>query len=97
MVMFPEGTRSASRTMGQFHGAAFRLALQCGAPLVPVCLTGNENIPRKGSLKLVPGHIRVRRLDPPRPEEVLGMTPFKLKNRVRAIIAEETARMEAGL
>ena len=59
IIFFPEGTRSASRTMGSFHGAAFRLALESKAAVVPLCITGNENIPPKGSLLLRPGTIRV--------------------------------------
>ncbi len=94
LVVFPEGTRSASRKMGPFHGAAFRLAQQCRTPLVPVCLTGNESIPRKGSLKLSPGRIRIRQLRALQPEAFEGMSPFALKKRVHGIIAEETARME---
>lgn len=94
LVVFPEGTRSASRAMGQFHGAAFRLALQSGVPVVPVCLTGTENIPRKGSPMLSPGHIRIRMLPPVRPQEFQDQGPFKLKNHVRSVIAEECDRME---
>ena len=50
IIFFPEGTRSASRTMGNFHGAAFRLALESKAAVVPLCISGNEDIPPKGSL-----------------------------------------------
>ena len=69
--------------------------MQCGVPLVPVCLTGTEKTPRKGTLKLLPSHIKIRRLEPLRPEEFQGMGPFKLKSMVHDIIAAETARMEA--
>jgi 1-acyl-sn-glycerol-3-phosphate acyltransferase len=95
LAVFPEGTRSTTRAMGPFHGAAFRLAMQCSVPLVPVCLTGTEKTPPKGTLKLSPSHIKIHRMEPLTPEEFQGMTPFKLKNLVRGIIAEETARMEA--
>lgn len=95
LAVFPEGTRSMSGVMGPFHGAGFRLAMQCGVPLVPVCLTGTEKTPRKGTLKLLPSHIKIHRLDPVRPEEFQGMGAFKLKSMVHGIIAAETARMEA--
>ena len=52
IIFFPEGTRSAGREMGHFHGAAFKLALQSRAPIVPLCISGNENIPPRGSLLL---------------------------------------------
>ena len=57
IVFFPEGTRAAGRTMGSFHGAAFRLALKTKASVVPICISGSENIPPKGSALLHPGKI----------------------------------------
>jgi len=97
IIFFPEGTRSASRKMGSFHGAAFRLALETKAPVVPLCITGNENIPPKGSLLLRPGTIRVRRLPAITWEEYRGLNAFALKNRVWHIIDSELSVMESGV
>ena len=97
IVFFPEGTRSASRTMGSFHGAAFRLALESRADLVPLCISGNENIPPKGSLMLRPGTIRVRRLPAVTWDEYKDLTPYAFKNRVWHIIDAELSRMEGGI
>ena len=94
IVFFPEGTRSAGNVMGSFHGAAFRLALETGAPVVPVCISGSETIPPKGSSLLRPGTIRVRRLPAITREEYQDMTAFAFKNRVWKIIDQELARME---
>lgn len=95
IACFPEGTRSGGREMGKFHGIAFRLALRTDMPLVPVCITGNERIPSRGSLLLRPGIIRVRMLEPLTREDYEGQTPFGLKNQVRQQIADETAEMDA--
>ena len=94
IIFFPEGTRSANRTMGSFHGAAFRLALKSGTPVVPLCITGNENIPPKGSLVLQPGTIRVRRLPSIAWEEYKNLNAFAFKNRVWHIIDDELSVME---
>ncbi len=94
IIFFPEGTRSASRTMGSFHGAAFRLALASKAAVVPLCITGNENIPPKGSLLLRPGTIRVRRLPAITWEEYKDLNAFAFKNRVWHIIDKELSVME---
>jgi len=91
LIFFPEGTR---RTMGNFHGSAFRLALQEKAAIVPLCITGNEKIPPKGSLLFHPGTIRVRRLPALRWEEFSTLSAFALKNRVRETIQSELDRME---
>jgi 1-acyl-sn-glycerol-3-phosphate acyltransferase len=94
IIFFPEGTRSASRTMGSFHGAAFRLALASKAAVVPLCITGNENIPPKGSLLLRPGTIRVRRLPAITWDEYKDLNAFAFKNRVWHIIDKELSVME---
>jgi 1-acyl-sn-glycerol-3-phosphate acyltransferase len=96
IIFFPEGTRSASRKMGSFHGAAFRLALETKAAVVPLCISGNENIPPKGSLMLRPGTIRVRRLPAVTWEEYKDLTAYAFKNRVWDIIDRELAVMEGA-
>lgn len=97
IIFFPEGTRSASRKMGNFHSSAFRLALKSKAPIVPLCISGNENIPPKGSLLLRPGTIRIRRLPAITWTDYKGMTIFSLKNKVREIIGNELSLMENGV
>ncbi|MEN8256043.1 MAG: lysophospholipid acyltransferase family protein [Verrucomicrobiota bacterium] len=94
IISFPEGTRAGSRKMGPFHSALFRLALQTGAPIVPICISGSEDKPRKGSAIMHPGLIRMRLLAPITEETYRGMSPFKLKNMVRDRIASELDRME---
>jgi 1-acyl-sn-glycerol-3-phosphate acyltransferase len=94
IAAFPEGTRSGSRAMGPFHGLVFRLALQTGAPIVPVCLAGNEHIPHKGSLVLNPGTIRIRTLPALTQKDYQGFSPFKLKQVVHEQISGELKRME---
>ena len=95
IIFFPEGTRSGSREVGAFHGAAFRLALRSKAPIVPLCIAGNENIPPKGSFLFRPGTVRVRRLPAVLWEEYSHFSVFALKNRVRAVIDSELSSMES--
>lgn len=96
IVFFPEGTRSGSREMGPFHGAAFRLFLDTGLPLVPVCISGNERIPPKGSLLLEEGTVRLRILPPVRRDSAPDATPFSVKSRIRTMLQDELNRMEEG-
>jgi 1-acyl-sn-glycerol-3-phosphate acyltransferase len=94
VVAFPEGTRSRDRLVGQFHSAIFRVALETRVPIVPLCITGTENIPPVGSLLLRPGLIHVRQLPPIVWEEYGALNAFSLKNFVRQIIIDETMAME---
>lgn len=60
-VIFPEGTRYKGEEggMGEFKGGAFRIATKCGAPLVPVAVTGTRPI-FEGRHNLVhPSHVAV--------------------------------------
>lgn len=94
LVVFPEGTRSGNRRMGQFHGAIFRVALEMPVPIIPLCISGNEDKPPKGSVLVNPGVIRIIKLPAIGPRQYAGYAPFKLKNLVRDIIVQETAIMD---
>jgi len=96
IVAFPEGTRSRNKKIGQFHSSIFRIALQAQCPIVPICISGNENIPPRGSLLLHQGIIKMRKLPGLEWEQYKDLGPFKLKNKVRDIIASELATMEDG-
>jgi 1-acyl-sn-glycerol-3-phosphate acyltransferase len=45
LVMFPEGTRSRTGSMKEAHPGTGLVALRTGAPIVPVAITGTEDIP----------------------------------------------------
>ncbi|MBF0384396.1 MAG: 1-acyl-sn-glycerol-3-phosphate acyltransferase [Candidatus Omnitrophica bacterium] len=95
VVAFPEGTRSGSRAMGQFRSATFRIALEKKVPIVPLCITGNEDKPLRGSFWLNPGTILIHKLPPVPYEEFKDFSPFKLKNYIRDIIERETKVMDS--
>lgn len=64
LIIFPEGTRSTSRSMAKFrHGVAV-LALEKNVPVVPVFLTGLAAIRPKGSREARPGPAGAYVLDP---------------------------------
>ncbi len=94
LAAFPEGTRSRDKSVGQFHSAVFRTALETGAAIVPVCITGNENVPPIGSGILRPALIKIRRLPALTQDRYRDFTPYKLKNYVRDMIAKEVLLME---
>jgi 1-acyl-sn-glycerol-3-phosphate acyltransferase len=60
IIMFPEGTRSASGELQRFKKGAFVLALQTGADVVPGAISGSRDVMPKGSLRIRPGTVRVR-------------------------------------
>jgi 1-acyl-sn-glycerol-3-phosphate acyltransferase len=94
IIVFPEGVRSGSKEMGQFHSAIFRVALESRCPIAPLCVTGNENIPARGSFLLRPGVIKIHKLTALQWRDYKNLTAFALKNKVRNIMAGELKLME---
>jgi 1-acyl-sn-glycerol-3-phosphate acyltransferase len=69
IVVFPEGTRSIDGRLSQFKKGPFFLALQTGAPIVPVAISGTEKMMRKGSNWIAPGVARIQMLPVIRPQD----------------------------
>jgi 1-acyl-sn-glycerol-3-phosphate acyltransferase len=60
IIVFPEGTRSATGELLPFKKGAFMLALHSGIEMVPVAITGSRAILPKGSWRVRSGRIIVR-------------------------------------
>lgn len=58
MCIFPEGTRTRPGPLGPAHRGVGRLALQTGAPVVPVAVIGTEAV-RRG-WRIAPRRVRIR-------------------------------------
>lgn len=55
VIFFPEGTRQATGTLGEFKKGAFKFAIDMGLPLLPVTILNTNNILPPHSLNLLPG------------------------------------------
>ena len=64
LIIFPEGTRSTSRSMAKFRHGVSVLALAKNIPVVPVFLTGLRKLRPKGSREIFPGPAGAHILDP---------------------------------
>jgi 1-acyl-sn-glycerol-3-phosphate acyltransferase len=79
VVLFPEGTRVRPGPLGRPHRGVGRLALQTGAPVVPVAVIGTEDVrrgwrvrPRRVTLRCGPP-LRYPIADNPSPSIALGV------------------------
>lgn len=63
-VIAPEGTRSLSPRLGRFKKGPFHIALQAGAPIVPIVLRNTCEVLPRGSLLFRPGTVQVCVLPP---------------------------------
>ncbi len=57
VMIFPEGTRSADGHLKPFKKGGFVMAVDTGAPIVPVILRGTRSIMAKGSWRINPGKV----------------------------------------
>ena len=51
IILFPEGTRIARGEIGVYQTAGTRLAVETGAPVVPIAVSSGKCWPRKGFIK----------------------------------------------
>jgi 1-acyl-sn-glycerol-3-phosphate acyltransferase len=94
LVVFPEGTRSADGTIGEFKPGAFYLAQRSGAPVVPVYIDGGNRALPKGSLRFRPADLRVRVLPPLTAEEGAGGAKERIAVSVRGRILAARQQQE---
>jgi 1-acyl-sn-glycerol-3-phosphate acyltransferase len=59
IVSFVEGTRSRDGRLQEFKKGPFYLAMETGAPIIPVSIYGTETMMKKGSLQIIPGTARI--------------------------------------
>ena len=85
ITTFVEGTRSRDGRMLPFKKGPFYLALESGAPCIPVSIHGTETMMRKGSLKVYPGTVHIIFHEPIHPADFA--TREELMPAVRASIA----------
>ncbi len=96
IVVFPEGTRSNSQELNQFHGGIFRIALAAKSCIYPLCIVGSEKVINQ-KFRISAGTIRIRKLPCIKPETYSDMTAFAMKTHIRRIIADECREMDANL
>ena len=85
ITTFVEGTRSRDGRMLPFKKGPFYLAMESGAPCVPISIYGTESMMRKGSMKVYPGTAHIIFHEPINPRDFA--TRDELMAAVRAAIA----------
>jgi 1-acyl-sn-glycerol-3-phosphate acyltransferase len=83
VIIFPEGTRSSDATLREFKSGGFHLAIQAGAPIVPVAVSGSWRITPKRSLRIESGRVLVRYAAPIPTQGLRTDDRGELKLRVR--------------
>ncbi len=87
LAVFPEGQRTRDGRVGPFKDGVFRMALQFGAPIVPVTMVGAFDFNKKTSWLLRPGTITVVLHDVIETKDLRKEDFPALRDRVHAIIS----------
>lgn len=94
LMFFPEGHRSRDGKLRRFHSGAFKLAVEANTPVVPVCITGTDQLLPADSFFMVPATIRLQALP------VVNLADFSgesghiaLRKQVKAAMAETLSTM----
>ena len=64
VMIFPEGTRSRTWEMLPFKDGAFRLAIESGAPILPIAVAGTRYAMAKGTFRFLPARAIAQVLEP---------------------------------
>jgi len=88
VIVFPEGTRGDDYPLRPFKKGPFVLAIDAGAPVVPVLIYGAREVIRRGSMLVHSGTIHVHLLEPVTVEGLEYDDRDALANSVRSRIGE---------
>lgn len=86
-VIFPEGTRSKGKAMGEFKAGSLRIATKANVPIIPVTIKGSFKLMEQNGFIIKPAEVQIIISEP---IETLGLTQEetnKLHEKVRSIIA----------
>ncbi|MBQ9632412.1 MAG: 1-acyl-sn-glycerol-3-phosphate acyltransferase [Lachnospiraceae bacterium] len=90
IFIFPEGTRSRDGKMGEFKAGSFKVATRTNCPIVPVSITGTDEVFEKYMPSIKAADVRIVFGVPFRPSE---LAPEEKKHIAR--IVQE--KVEAGM
>ena len=90
VIMFPEGTRIPRGEKGSYKTGGTRLAVETGAPVIPIAVTSAKCWPRKAFIK----HPGVVDVSIGKPIPSAGREPAELMQEVEAWIEAEMRRLD---
>jgi 1-acyl-sn-glycerol-3-phosphate acyltransferase len=95
VMIFPEGTRSRTGELQEFKDGAFRIAVETGAPILPLAVLGTRDALIKHDWRFGYSHAEVRVLDPIATDGLTDDDIPDVRDRTRAVIAETLDEMRA--
>lgn len=96
LLVFPEGHRSNDGQVQRFYSGPFKLAIETGVPILPLCITGTDVLLPPRRWWMMPATVHLCALPPVYPGEFMGdgeAAHINLRKHVRNMIAEHVEKM----
>jgi 1-acyl-sn-glycerol-3-phosphate acyltransferase len=94
LLFFPEGHRSKDGQIQRFYSGPFKLAVETGVHIVPLCITGTDRLLPPNRWWFLPSTIRLRALTPVSPKDFTGeMAHVDLRRHVKNLMTQNLEEM----
>lgn len=94
VLFFPEGHRSKDGKLQRFFSGAFRLSVETGATILPLCLTGTDVLLPHGRFWMLPARVNMTALSPIDPRQFSGPVPhIELKKYTKTVMKKAISAM----
>jgi 1-acyl-sn-glycerol-3-phosphate acyltransferase len=90
MVIFPEGTRSRGKTMGEFKAGSLRIAIKANVPIVPVTINGSYKLMEERGFIIKPAEVEIVISEP---IETAGLTKEQTNELHEKVLAVITSNL----
>ncbi len=96
VLIYPEGTRSKDGNIGPFKNGGFVLAVESGAPIVPVIIHGTWPIMSKDKIIIKPGNVTIEIKKSIETKNYSRKTRNDLLKKVENVICESFEKEKRG-
>ena len=97
VLFFPEGHRSKDGKMQRFYSGPFKLAVETGVPVIPLCITGTDEVLPPGRRTVRPHRVRLHVLPPVYPDAFPGPEGHsEMRKHVKRAMADHLIVMKEG-
>lgn len=96
LMFFPEGHRSRNGRIGRFYSGAFKLAVETGTPVVPLCISGTDQLLPAETFVMAPAVVRLQALPAVDPASFSGESGHvELRKHVKSVMVEALGKASA--
>lgn len=96
LFFYPEGHRSRNGQLGRFYSGAFRVAVETGSPILPLCITGTDRFHPPGRKWVMPATAQVKVLEPISPTDFIEeLSHAAMRKHVKQRMQEELDSLRA--